>query len=93
MTDLITFDDWNGWHLDPDIPALIYTGNRHPGYRIDFDRMLSSDDLVFWFIQIGREGWPGALEGFADAVDEILDPHQRMSTLRQANVHLVFPAG
>jgi hypothetical protein len=86
MTNTISPIEWNGWHLDPSIPALTYMGEQHPGYQIDLDRMLTSDDVLFWFIQISRKPWPGALSGFAEAVDDVLDPHQRMSTLRQTAI-------
>ena len=86
MTTRISPDHWNGWHLDPEIPALTYDTEHFQGYRLDLDRMLTSDDLVFWFVQIGRKDWPGAQKGFAEAVDDILDPHQQISTLRQTSI-------
>lgn len=73
MTSMFKPADWNGWHLTAD--ALVYDPY---GYGIDFDRLLTAGDLVFWFVQIGQKRWPGALDGFVTALDEILDPHTNM---------------
>ncbi len=65
--------EWNGWQLTAG--ALVYAPY---DYGIDFDRMLTAKDLVFWFVQIGQKRWPAALDGFVTAVDEILDLHTSM---------------
>lgn len=79
MTNVISPIHWNGWHLDPSVPALIYIGEHHPGYQVDLDRMLTSDDIVFFTIQVGGKPWPGALDGFVAAVDDVYDPHRTMN--------------
>lgn len=75
MTDkMITDPDWHGWHLDAYIPALVFKGGRHPGYRIDLDRMLTRDQFGWWIVQIYGKGWGAdALLGLVAAVDEVLD--------------------
>lgn len=83
MTDRITPDHWNGWSLDPAIPALIYDGERQIGYRIDLDRMLTNDDIVFFVIQVGGKNWPGGVDGFVAAIDDLYDPHQAMNSMHR----------
>lgn len=75
MTDkMITDPDWHGWHLDTSIPALVYSGDSRRDYWIDLDRMLTRDQFGWWVLQTYGKGWGSyALEGFATAVDEILD--------------------
>lgn len=82
MPNLIAPNRWNGWQLDPTTPALVYEPY---SYQIDFDRMLSATDLVFWFIQIYSKSWPGAVDGFAMAVDEILAPQANICDRRWTN--------
>lgn len=84
MTDRITPDHWNGWGLDPTIPALIYDGDRGLGYRIDLDRMLTNDDIVFFAVQVGGKNWPGALDGFVAAVDDVYNPQRTMNSMHRA---------
>lgn len=83
MTERIGPDHWNGWTLDPTIPALIYDGERHLGYRIDLDRMLTNDDIVFFVIQVGGKNWPGALDGFVAAIDDVYNPHREMNSMHR----------
>ena len=81
MTNHITPTEWNGWVLDPNIPALIYNTEHFQCYQIDLDRILTNDDVVFWTVQIGSKGWPGGLDGFVAAITDLYDPHRRMNTL------------
>jgi len=83
MTDCIAPDHWNGWRLDPDIPALIYDTEHFVHYQIDLDRMLTAGDIVFWTIQVGGKPWPGALVGFINAVDDLYEPHRNIYTMPQ----------
>lgn len=83
----ISPEHWCGWHLDPDDLSLNFENDEVCNYKLDLDRLLTSDDLVFWFVQIGRKDWPGAQKGFAAAVDAILDPHQQINTLRQTSIN------
>lgn len=77
----ISPEHWNGWKLDPDLPALIYSGEQHPGYCIELDRMLTNDEVVYWVVQIGGKPWPGSLEGFVAAIDDLYDPHKEMNSM------------
>lgn len=83
----ISPEGWTGWHLDPDDLSLNFENDEICNYKLRLDRLLTSDDLVFWFVQIGRKDWVGAQRGFAAAVDTILDPHQQISTLRQTSIN------
>jgi hypothetical protein len=80
----ISPEHWNGWHLDAEIPALTYDTEHFHHYQLDLDRMLTADDIMFWVIQVGGKPWPGALNGFVNAIDDLLDPHRQMNTVRQA---------
>ena len=81
MTDRIAPDHWNGWHLDPNLPALIYVGEENPGYCVELDRMLTNDDIVYWVVQVGGKPWPGGLDGFVAAIDDLYDPHKEMNAM------------
>ncbi len=73
MTNRIAPPMWHDWALHPNIPALIFTGQRHPGYRIDLDRMLTRDQFGWWVLQIYDKWGSEGLAGFVSAADDILD--------------------
>jgi hypothetical protein len=73
VTSTLKPAEWNGWQLTSD--ALVYAPY---DYGIDFDRMLTTEQIVFWVVQISQKRWPGALDGFVTAVDEILNPQTTM---------------
>ncbi len=74
MTDnLITARGWRGWYLNPEVPYLVFLDG-HPGYRIDFDRLLTARDVLFWITQINGKVWGGdAVVGLVEALEDLLD--------------------
>jgi hypothetical protein len=72
MTDRVTCSEWNGWVLDAGRSAFIHEPE---GYGVDFDRLLTPTDIVFWIFQLNSKGWGiKALPGFIMALDDVLDP-------------------
>lgn len=80
MTERISPESWNGWHLDVDIPALVFDDEPFHGYQIDLDRMLTSGDVLFWVIQIFNKPWGSHhFYGFIQALYDLLDPHDNLA--------------
>ncbi len=85
MTDRLTRRDWGGRELDPRTPALVYTGDSRLDYHVDFDRMLTAAEVLFWVVQVSEKPWGSpALTGFVEAVNEILSPQSNLRTSNQA---------
>lgn len=80
----ISPESWHGWHLESDIPALVFETSEWHRYQIDLDRMRSSADVLFWIYQIHGKPWGVfAFLGFLEAIYDVLDPQKTMCVLRE----------